>query len=144
VIQVPETVDTAKEIVKIRHDIQDIKHSQEADMHLNREKYEKLVSDVLEGHEVRIKVFLAVDGLKSRKEIQDAVKAPQPSVWKTIDLLESRGLIVKLESSKAGSQIYGKPRWVRTLRIDDYVRNKWKFPEEEESKPGNSTDQPSA
>ncbi len=144
-IATPETIDTAKEIVKIRHEIQDIKHSQDADMQLNKEKYLKLVDDTLAGSPIRIKVFLAVDGLKSRKEIQDSVRGSQATVWRTIDVLEGKGLIKQLEETRGGSPIYTKPRWVKTLRIDDYVTSRWKLPEEKEQpQPGNSTGQPSA
>ena len=66
----PETIDTAKEIINIKRDIREIKQSQEAGMHFNREQYEKLVSDALMGNPTRVKVFLEVDGIKSRKEIQ--------------------------------------------------------------------------
>ena len=121
----PETVDTAKEIVKIKHEIQDIKQSQEADMHLNRKKYEELVSSTLAGNLTRIKVFLEVDCVKSRKEIQDHVGGKQPTVWFAIDHLERHGLIIDLGQTKKGSPVYGKPRWVKTLRIDDYVREKF-------------------
>lgn len=118
----PETPDTHREIVKIRREIEDIKRSQEADMQLNRDKYERLVSLILGGKETCVKVFLAVDGLKSRKEIQDEVGGSQPTVWRAIDRLERYGLIMKLEETKAGSPVYGKPRWVHALRIDDYVK----------------------
>ena len=144
----PETIDTAKEIVKIKHDISDIKQSQEADMHLGREKYEKLVSITLAGNPTRIKVFLEVDGVKSRKEIQDEVGGKQPTVWFAIDKLEQNGLIIKLEETKSGSPIYAKPRWVKTLRIDDYVRETFPIPATEPSndqpQPGNSNSQPVA
>lgn len=118
----PETVDTAKEIVKIKHEIQDIKESQEADMHLNRKKYEELVSSTLAGNTTRVRIFLEVDGIKSRKEIQDIIGGKQPTVWFAIDHLEKHGLILKLEKTKNGSPIYAKPRWVKALRIDDYIR----------------------
>lgn len=118
----PETPDTHREIVKIRREIEDIKRSQEADMQLNREKYERLVYLTLGSNETRVKVFLAVDGLKSRKEIQDEVGRSQATVWLAMDQLERYGLIIKLEETKAGSPIYGKPRWVHALRIDDYVK----------------------
>jgi len=130
----PETVDTAREIVKIKREIQDIKQSQEADMQVSREKYQRLVSDTLAGNPTRIRVFLEVDGLKSRKEIQEAVGGSQPTVWRTIDLLESRGLIVKLEETKSGSPIYAKPRWVKILRMDDYVRKEFTIQPAEQSK----------
>src|SRR3989442_596537 len=118
----PETIDTAKEILKIRREITDIKQSQEADMHLNEEKYHKLVMDNLKGKPFRAKVFLAVDGLTSQKEIEEKLHAKQPNVSTAIDFLVSKGLIVRLEETKNRSPIYGKPRWAQALRIDDYVR----------------------
>ena len=127
----PETIDTHKEIVKIRRDIEDIKRSQETNMQLTREKYEELVSKTLVGNETRVKAFLAVDGLRSRKEIQDVVGGAQPTVWRAIDYLESKGLIIKLDSTKRGSPIYAKPRWVHVLRMDDYVREHFSFQQEE-------------
>jgi len=118
----PETVDTAQEIVKIRREITDIKQSQEADMHLNEDKYHKLVSDNLKGKPFIAKVFLAVDGMTSQKEIGEKLNAKGPNVSTAIDFLVSKGLIVSLEETKNRSPIYIKPRWARALRIDDYVR----------------------
>src|SRR2546422_7712332 len=142
----PETVDTAKEIVKIRREITDIKQSQEADMHLNEEKYHKLVSDNLSGKPFRARVFLAVDGLTSQKELEAKLHAKQPNVSTAIDLLVSKGLIVSLEETKNRSPIYVKPRWAQALRIDDYVRAEI-LPQpteqvEAEAPPGNSDSQP--
>ncbi len=117
-----ETFETAKEIAKIKHDIAEIKQSQEADMHIGREEYENLVSSTISNNPTRIKVFLAIDGLKSKKEIQDIVGGKQPTVWQAIDRLEKNNLITKLEETKNGSPIYVKPRWVKILRIDDYVK----------------------
>ena len=148
----PETVDTAGEIVKIRREIMDVKQSQEADMHLNREKYQKLVDSVLKGRQSRIKIFLEIDGMKSRKEIQVTVSGDQGNTWRTMDALESVGLIVKLEETKGGSPIYAKPRWARALRIDDYVREQLLTPvaqppvveQQGQTGIGNSNSQPSA
>lgn len=142
----PETVDTAIEIIKIKREIQDIKQSQEADMHFNRSKYEELVDRVLSGRgsATRVQIFLEVDGLKSRKEIQDIVLnkvgGSQPTIWRAFDNIEANGLINKLEEEKNGSPVYVKPRWVKILRIDDYVRGKYPQPIEPEDRvqPGNS------
>lgn len=136
----PETPDTHKEIVKIRRDIEDIKRSQEADMQLNRQNYERLVYLTLGGNETRVKVFLAVDGLKSRKDIQDEIGKSQTIVWFAVDHLERYGLILKLENTKAGSPVYGKPRWIHALRIDDYVKEKFPIkPKEQPKLPDSST-----
>jgi len=128
----PETVDTAGEIVKIRREITDIRQSQEADMHVNEEKYRKLVYDNLSGKPFVAKVFLAVDGLTSQKEIGENLKAKQPNVSTAIDFLVSKGFIVSMEQTKNRSPIYGKPRWAKALRIDDYVRE---FTPETEEQP---------
>jgi predicted transcriptional regulator len=144
----PETIDTAKEIVNIKHDIRDVKQSQEADMHLNRAEYEELVSRALSGNLVRVKVFLEIDGVKSRKEVQDSVGEIQSTVWRAIDHLESHGLIFALEQTKGGSPVYDKMRWVKTLRLDDYVKKT--FPIQTTKAPkdqpqlGNSNSQPVA
>lgn len=148
----PETVDTAREIVKIKREIQDIKQSQEADMHFNRAKYEDLVNRVLsgKGNAISVDVFLEVDSLKSRKEIQEVImskgRSSQPTIWRAFDKLEANGLITKLEEEKNGSPVYVKPRWVKILRIDDYVRGKYLQPIEPEERvqSGNSDSKPGA
>jgi Fic family protein len=144
----PETADTAREIINIKRDIREIKQSQEAGMHFNRDKYEKLVSDTLAGNPIRVKVYLEVDGVKSRKEIQDIVGGKQPTVWRAIDHLEKHGLIFDLEQTKGSSPIYAKPQWAKTLRMDDYVREHFptQLPEvsENQSKSRDSNNQQSA
>jgi biotin operon repressor len=144
----PETSDTAREIINIKRDIREIKQSQEVGMYFNRDKYEKLVSDTLAGNVTRVRVFLEVDGIKSRKEIQDVIGGTQPTVWRAIDHLEKNGLIFDLEQTKGGSPIYAKPQWAKTLRIDEYVREHFPIQptkvSENESQSGNSNNQPSA
>ncbi len=125
----PETPDTAKEILKIKQDIKEIRQSQEVSQHINRDKYEKLVSDTLKGNSIRVLVFLEVDGIKSRKEIQEKIHGTQPTVWRAIEHLDSHGLIYDTERTKGGSPIYAKPQWATSLRIDDYVKKL--FPMEE-------------
>ena len=118
----PETIDTAKEIITIKRDIKDIKQSQEADMQFKRADYEKLVSSVLKGSVIRVKAFLEVNGQKTMKEIQDNIGENQSATSKAFDKLEEYGLILKTEESRNRSPIYAKPRWANLLRMDDYVR----------------------
>jgi biotin operon repressor len=139
----PETVDTAREIINIKRDVRELKQAQEVSAHLDREKYIRLVQDALTSNPTRVRVFLEVDGIKSRKEIQEKVGGTQPTIWRAIDHLERNGLIYPLEETKGGSPIYAKHQWVKTLRIDDYVRANFpvtqqtKVPEDE-SESGNS------
>lgn len=143
----PETTDTAREIINIKRDIREIKQQQEVSLHFSRDKYEKLVSDALSGNTTKIRVFLEVDGIKSRKEIQDKVGGTQSTVWRAIDHLEKNGLIFDTEETRGGSPIYAKLPWVKTLRIDDYVRENFPIQEpgsENEPKSGNSDNQQSS
>jgi len=114
---------THEEIVNIKKEIIDIKQSQEIDMQRNREKYEDYVKEALSRKKKFAKVFLEVDGLKTRNEIKDHVSFSQPTVWRAIKYLERKGLIINLEETREGSPIYGKPRWAKVLYIDEYVRN---------------------
>jgi Fic family protein len=144
----PETVDTAREIINIKRDIREIKQAQEVSAHFNREKYMQLVEDALAGNPTRISVFLEIDGIKSRKEIQEKLGGKQPTVWRAIDRLEKYGLVYPLEETKGGSPIYAKHQWVKTLRVDDYVREHFSVPQqtkvsEDESQSGNSDNQQS-
>ena len=70
-------------------------------------------------------VLLAVDGFKSRKEIQDVTGMPQRTCWQMIDRLLSKDVIFSLEESKNGSPIYEQVRWFKKLRLEDYVRSKF-------------------
>ena len=144
----PETPETAKELLKIKQDIIEIRQSQEVSQHINRDKYEKLVSDTLTGNSMRVRVFLEVDGIKSRKEIQEKVNGTQPTVWRTIEHLNSHGLIYDTERTKGGSPIYAKPQWAKTLRMDDYVRLNFPITQtkavENGSQSGNSDNKQSA
>ncbi len=141
----PETPDTAKEIISIKKEIKEIRQSQEVSQHINREQYEKLVSDTLAGNLIRVRIFLEVDGIKSGKEIQGKVGGSQPTVWRAIDHLDKHGLIYDTEQTKGGSPIYAKPQWAKTLRMDDYVRDHFPIPQtkvsENESQSGNSNNQ---
>ncbi|MCW4004980.1 MAG: hypothetical protein NWF04_00065 [Candidatus Bathyarchaeota archaeon] len=121
----PETVDTAREIINIKRDIREIKQAQEVSVHFNREKYMKLVEKALAGNHTRISVFLEIDGIKSRKEIQEKVGGKQPTIWRAFDHLEKNGLIYPLEETKGGSPVYAKHQWVKTLRIDESVREQF-------------------
>lgn len=114
-------INTHKEIVKIRYELEEIKEEFYDQWHENRERYQKRVDNALAGHPLRIKVFLAIDGIKSVKDVEIELKAPQASVWRAFNHLYKKGLTRKI-GSKSGSPIYAKKPWIKALCIDDYVR----------------------
>ena len=58
----PETVDTAREIINIKRDVRELKQAQEVSAHLDREKYIRLVQDALTGNPIESESFLRLTG----------------------------------------------------------------------------------
>ncbi len=125
-IVTPEKPDihTHKEIVTIKRDISDIKATQELNIRVNREKYLKLLEDVLGNSTERAKVFLAVDGIRSLVEISQVTNLPGDRVRRGIGVLKNHGLIQKV-GMKSRSAVYAKHRWAVVLRADDWVRERF-------------------
>jgi len=121
-----------EELVKIRHEIEEIKDELRDQWHENREKYEKRVDNAIAGHTLRVRVFLAIDSIKSVIEIERELRAPHVSVWRSSEHLRKKGLIRKI-GNKSGSPVYAKKPWVKELDLDDYVREK--FPIKEQPPP---------
>lgn len=117
-------VNTHKEIVKIRYELEEIKEELYDQWHENRERYQKRVDNALAGNPLRIKIFLAIDGIKSVKEIETELKSPHVSVWRAFQHLHKEGLTRKI-GSKSGSPVYAKKPWAKVLNTDEYVREKY-------------------
>lgn len=119
-------IDTYKEILKIRYELEEIKEELYDQWHANREQYIKRVDNALAGNPLRIKIFFAIDSIKSVKEIETEVKAPHVSVWRAFKHLHKEGLTRKV-GSKSGSPIYAKKLWAKALNIDEYVKEKYQI-----------------
>jgi len=117
-------IDTHKEIVKIRYELEEIKEELYDQWHENRERYQKRVDNALADNPLRIKTFLAMDGIKSVREVETELKAPHASVWRAFKHLYKEGLTRKI-GSKSGSPVYAKKPWAKVLNIDEYVREKY-------------------
>lgn len=112
------------EIVKMRNELEEIKEELRDRWHDDKERYLKRVDKALGNNRLRIRVFLAIDGIKSVKEIEDEIKEPHVSVWRAFQHLKREGIAKKI-GSKSGSPVYIKKPWVKSLCIDDYVINKY-------------------
>jgi len=119
----PETPQAHEELVKMRRDIEQLKRGQMTHWHLDRERYVELLMKVLDDDELKMRILVSVDGLRSVKEIEETLNAPHASVWRSFKRLESGGIIYKV-GSKGKSPIYSRERWVSALKLDDYVRSK--------------------
>ena len=116
-----ESPELHKEIVTIKVDIKDIKATQELEVLLNKERYIKYVEKVIGKSRERARVFLAVNGARTLKEISEITGIKLQNVSRSKKILEAHHLIYRLPDSG----IYAKPRWVRILNIDEYIRQKF-------------------
>jgi len=125
----PETPETHERITTMQKDIQELKEDVQDSWHLNRERYQKMLDDVLWGHPNYITLYLEIDGLRSIKEIEESLaasghKIPHATLWFASQQLLRGGLIRKV-GVKFKSPIFAKKRWALALHLDDYVRDKF-------------------
>lgn len=158
----PETPEAHKEIIAIKREVQEIRQTQDAEIHHNRQKWEEYVFRLLQNRTDMMRVLLAIDGTKSAKDLEKECNLYQMKCWRLIDQLQREGVIYKLEETKKGSPIYAKSRWYIVLRLDEKVQKKLaaltsqptetvisqtilgEGNVENQSQPENSVDQPSA
>ena len=120
----PETPETHREIVEIKKEVRDIKQTLDAQIHQDREKWESLLHKTLRNNTDLMRVLLAVNGVKSAKEIERECAIYHMKCWRYLNKLEQNGIIFKTGETKRGSPIYAKNRWYRILRLDENVRKK--------------------
>ena len=123
-----ETPETHDRVAKMQKDVEELKEDVQDAWHLNRERYEKMLNDVLQGDPNCTTLYLEIDGLRSVKEIEDGLsvsgrKLSQPTLWRASQKLLRGGLIRKV-GVKSNSPIFAKKRWALALHLDEYVRTK--------------------
>jgi hypothetical protein len=118
------TANNHAEIVKIRNELEEIKEELYDRWHDDKESYLKRVEKALDNNPLRVRIFLAIDGVRSVNEIEAEVKSPHTSVWRAFQHLHKEGITRKI-GSKSGSPVYSKKPWVKVLNVDDHVREKY-------------------
>jgi len=121
----PETPETHEEIVEIKKEVRDIRQTQDAQIYQGRAKWEELLDKTLDDDADLMCVLLAVDGMKSRTDIEKESAIYQMKCWRLLNKLESEGIISKAEETKKGSPVFVKSRWYRILRLDEKVQKKY-------------------
>jgi predicted transcriptional regulator len=121
----PETPETHKEIVEIKREVRDVKQTQDAQIFLERMKWEDLLEKALDDDTELMRVLLAIDGMKNAKEIEKELSIYQVKCWRLLNKLEREGIVQKAEETKKGSPVFVKRRWYRILRLDEKVQKKY-------------------
>jgi len=124
-IVMPETEETHNEIVEIKKEVRDIRQTQDAQIYQDREKWEALLDKTVDDDDDLMRVLLAVDGLKSAKDIEKETTIYQMKCWRLLNELDRAGIVSKLEQTKKGSPVFIKSRWYRILRLDEKVEKKY-------------------
>ena len=114
--------DTHKEIVKIKRELKDLRETVDLSLVLKPDDLVEYVKSVLGRSRDKIRVFLAINGRDSLKEISE--KLPGVNVPRCSKFLEKKRLIYKLDIP-GRSYVYGKPHWAKVLNIDDLVRKEY-------------------
>ena len=114
--------ETHKEIVKIKRELKDLRETVDLSLVLKPDDLEDYVKGVLGRSMDRVRVFLAVNGKVSLKDI--AKKLPRVNVPRCSKFLEKKRLINKLDIP-GRSFVYGKPHWAKVLNIDDIIRKEY-------------------
>lgn len=122
----PETPEASRHIAQMQKDIEELKEHMRDDWHDDREKYENRIRKVLEKCPSCTKVWFAIDGLRSVKEIIDYLqtngeKISVMTVHRCCNRLKRNG-IIKKTSTKGKSIVYSKKNWAIALDLDDFVR----------------------
>ena len=118
--------DTHERITKLQKDVEEIKEELEDQWHERRPNYEDRVRKALEGDKNATVLYLEIDSVRSRAEIEKSLtkhgrRIPTMSLWRASNRLLKNGLIKKV-GVKGKSPIYAKKPWAKALDIDNYVR----------------------
>lgn len=124
--------DDHEELVKIRQKVEDLEAEARDRWHENKPTYIGRVEKALASSSLRVAVFLAIDGVKSARDIIRDLHVPQKSAWRAFERLRKEGLL-KVVKTKQGSPVYAKKLWVKELAIDDHVREKFQVAEQPQS-----------
>lgn len=116
---------THKEIVKIKKELEDLKKTQDLSISLDKDRYMGYVDRIIGRSTQRARVFLAIDGKRTLKQVEEKTEMKQPNVWQSKNALERANLIFVLSAGKHGSTIYAKPHWAYVLHVDDHIREKF-------------------
>lgn len=115
----PETPDTAREIIEIKKEVRDIRQTQDAEIFHSRDKWEKLLWDTVGTNKDMMRVLTLIDGSRTKMKIEKLANISHATCWRYLDKLERAGIITRLESTKGGSPVFAKLRWYNMLRLDD-------------------------
>jgi len=120
--------DTHKEIVKIKSELKDLRETVDLSLVLKPADLVEYVKKVLGRSMDRIKVFLAINGRDSLKDISK--KLPGVNVPRSSKLLEKKRLIYKLDVP-GRSLVYRKPHWAQVLNIEEIIRKEYGITKDE-------------
>lgn len=118
---------THKEIVNIKKELKDLRETVDFLLLMPDDPIE-YVKQVLRKSKDRVRVFLAINGRDSLREI--AKKLPRINVPRCSKYLEKKKLIYKIDVP-GRSLVYGKPHWAHVLNIDEIVREEYGITDDE-------------
>lgn len=126
----PESPEANRRIAQMQKDIEELKEHMKDDWHDRRDNYENRVRKVMEKYPNCVKVWFAIDSMRSVKEIAEYLqvngeKISDMTVHRCCRRLKNNGLIKKI-GAKGKSSVFSKKNWAIALNLDDFVRQNFR------------------
>jgi hypothetical protein len=119
--------DTHKEIVTIKRELKDLRQTVDLNLLLQPDELIAYVKKVLGRSLDRVKVFLAINGKDTLKEISE--KLPGVNVPRSSKFLEKKKLVYKMDIP-GRIIVYSKPHWIQTINVDEIIRKEFGITDE--------------
>lgn len=108
------------EVLRLRNEVAEIKHTTNAQVRFNNEIKDAVVEQ-LKGDQTLIDVFLAVDGVLSQKDIIESVKGTKSGVSRKLIALRDLDLIEPIDKVGA-SVIYRRTNFAKVINLASLVK----------------------
>jgi DNA-binding transcriptional ArsR family regulator len=109
---------------KIEHKVDSLEQTTAFALRAEKEKHSASVKEIFKTGKRRVQIYLAVDGIRSVKEIAAHLKMKQPNVSRELKILAEEGLL-KIVDTSGGRDTWAKNPIDRTLRITQFLRTEY-------------------
>ncbi len=106
---------------KIEHKVDSLEQTTAFALRAEKDKHAASVREIFKTGKRRAQIYLAVDGIRSVKEVAAHLSMKQPNVSRELKILAEEGLL-KIVDTSGGRDTWAKNPVDRTLRITQFLR----------------------
>ena len=109
---------------KIEHKVDSLEQTTAFALRAEKDKHSASVKEIFKKGKRRAQIYLAVDGIRSVKQIAAYLKMKRPNVSRELKVLAEEGLL-KIVDMSGGPDTWAKNPIDRTLRITQFLRTEY-------------------